>query len=205
MIVVRALYGLRSSGAAFRALLAEVLHDTGYVPTNADPDVYLRPAVKSNGFKYYEYVLCYVDDVLCISDNPMTTMLGIQKKFKLKDDKIEPPEMYLGAGLSMMMNETNHECWAMSSDSYCKAAVANVEEALKKEGLRLPSKCTTPLANGYRPEVDTTSELKPDGLQYYQELIGVLKWAVEIGRLDILLEVSLMSAHLALPRQGHLE
>ena len=57
MIVVRALYGLRSSGAAFRALLAEVLHDLGYVQSKADPDVYLRPAVKSNGFKYYDYVL----------------------------------------------------------------------------------------------------------------------------------------------------
>ena len=51
MTVVRALYGLRSSDAAFRALLAEVLHDLGYKPTKADPDVYLRPAVKSNGFK----------------------------------------------------------------------------------------------------------------------------------------------------------
>ena len=91
MIVVRALYGLRSSGAAFRALLAEVLHDLGYVPSKADPDVYLRPAVKSNGLKYYEYVLCYVDDVLCISYNPTTTMQGIQIKFKVKEDKIEPP------------------------------------------------------------------------------------------------------------------
>jgi hypothetical protein len=36
-------------------------------------------------------------------------------------------------------------------------------------------------------------------------LIGVLRWAVEIGRLDILLEVSLLSSHLALPRKGHLE
>jgi len=205
MIVVRALYGLRSSGAAFRALLAEVLDGLGYVPSKADPDVYLRPAIKSDGFKYYEYVLCYVDDVLCISDNPMATMEGIQKKFKLKDDKIEPPDMYLGAGLTKMHNESNLECWAMSSDQYCAAAVANVTESLNKKGLRLPSKCVTPLANGYRPEVDVTPELKADGLQYYQELIGVLRWAIEIGRLDILLEVSLMSAHLALPRQGHLE
>ena len=50
-----------------------------------------------------------------------------------------------------------------------------------------------------------TPELKANGLQYYQELIRVLRWAVEIGRLYILLEVSLMSAHLALPRQGHLK
>jgi hypothetical protein len=33
----------------------------------------------------------------------------------------------------------------------------------------------------------------------------VLRWAVEIGRLDILLETALLSSHLALPRRGHLE
>ena len=205
MIVVRALYGLKSSGAAFRALLAETLHDLGYVPSKADPDVWMRPAVKSNGFTYYEYVLCYVDDVLCISDQAMNTMKGIQETFKLKDDKIEEPDVYLGASLSKMNNETNKECWAMSSDKYCAAAVANVTEVLGKKGLRLPSKCATPLVHGYRPEIDVTPELKADGLQYYQELVGVLRWAVEIGRVDILLEVSMMSAHLALPREGHLE
>ena len=50
MIVVRALYGLRSSDAAFRALLAEVLYDMGCVPIKADPNIYLRPAIKSNEF-----------------------------------------------------------------------------------------------------------------------------------------------------------
>ena len=48
-------------------------------------------------------------------------------------------------------------------------------------------------------------ELKQDGLQRYQELIGMLNWAVELGRVDILLETALVSTHLALPRQGHLE
>ena len=74
MIVVRALYILKSSGATFRDLLAGVLHDLEYKPTKADPNVYLRPVVKSNRFKYYEYVLYYVNDVLCISENPMTAM-----------------------------------------------------------------------------------------------------------------------------------
>ena len=46
MIIVRALYGLRSSGAAFRALLAETLYDLNYRPSYVDPDVYMRPAVK---------------------------------------------------------------------------------------------------------------------------------------------------------------
>ena len=92
----------------------------------------------------------------------------------------------------------------MSSDKYCAAAVASVADVLKKKGLGLPSKCVTPLSNGYRPEIDVTPELKADGVQYYQELVGMLRWAVEVGRVYILLEVSLMSSHLALPRQGHL-
>ena len=61
MILVRALYGLRSSGAVLRALLAEVLIGLGYVISKADLDVYVHPVIKSDGFKYYEYVLCYVD------------------------------------------------------------------------------------------------------------------------------------------------
>ena len=39
MIVKMALYGFKSSGAAFRAKLAGVLHDIGFTPSKADPDV----------------------------------------------------------------------------------------------------------------------------------------------------------------------
>ena len=60
-IIKVAIYGLKSSGAAFRSLLADTLHELNYVPSKADPDVYMRPAVKPNGFEYYKYVLCYVE------------------------------------------------------------------------------------------------------------------------------------------------
>jgi hypothetical protein len=36
-------------------------------------------------------------------------------------------------------------------------------------------------------------------------LIGILRWIVELGRVDICCEVSLLSSHLALPRKGHLD
>ena len=32
-----------------------------------------------------------------------------------------------------------------------------------------------------------------------------MRWSVRIGRADILLEVSILSSHLALPRVGHLQ
>jgi hypothetical protein len=40
---------------------------------------------------------------------------------------------------------------------------------------------------------------------YYQSLIGILRWIVELGRVDICLEVSMMSSMLAMPRKGHLD
>jgi len=39
----------------------------------------------------------------------------------------------------------------------------------------------------------------------YQQLIGLLRWAVELGQIDILHEMAIMSQYLALPREGHLE
>ena len=99
------MYGLKSSGAAFRAFLAEALYDLVYKYSVVDPDVWLRPAIKQqDGFKYREYVLCYVDDVLCIRENKIHTMKGIQSKFKLKDEKMEKTNVYLGAELFIMDN-----------------------------------------------------------------------------------------------------
>ena len=76
----------------------------------------------------------------------------------------------------------------MSSEKHVKSAIQNIEETLQKTGQWLSSKCKTPLAYGYRPELDVTPELKADGLRQYQELIGILRWAVELGRVDILME-----------------
>ena len=72
-----------------------------------------------------------MDDMLCMSHDAMSTMKGIQISFKLKDDKIGEPETYLGAGLSKMTTANGTECWSMSSEAYCKAAVTNFETKLR--------------------------------------------------------------------------
>ena len=48
-------------------------------------------------------------------------------------------------------------------------------------------------------------ELGASDASYFPSLIGVLRWIVELGRVDFCLEVSMMSSHLALPREGHLQ
>ena len=47
--------------------------------------------------------------------------------------------------------------------------------------------------------------MNAEGLQVYQELIGILRLTFDIGRIDILLEVSLLSPQLALPHVRHLQ
>ena len=203
MLIRKALYGLKSLGAAFRAHLVETLYDIGFVPTCTDPDVWRRPAVKEDGFEYYEYVLCYVDDILAISHKAKDASKAVQAIFKLKDDKIEPPDMYLGATLSVI-EDNSIQRWCMTSDKYVKVAVENVELELARVNQRLPSMCKTPMTVGYRPERDVSAELTSVGVQRYQELIGVLRWAAKLGRVDILLETAMLSTYMA-PRKGHLE
>ena len=52
MIIRKAHYGLKSSGAAFRAHLVETFHDIGFKPMKADPDVWIHPAIKPDGTEY---------------------------------------------------------------------------------------------------------------------------------------------------------
>ena len=119
-------------------------------------------------------------------------MDGIRARFTLKDNKVEEPTNYLGTQLSKMKDKFGNEFWTMSSLKYCKAAITNVEEWLAFSGKRLQTKFKTPMVTKYAPEMDATADLKADGIQYFQELIGVLRWACEIGRVYILIETSLL-------------
>jgi hypothetical protein len=141
-------------------------------------------------------LVLYVDDILCISAQPRATMSGIQLTFKLKYDRVEKPTNYLGA--QVMQNIVGGvECWAMTSEQYVKAAIANVECKLNESGQQLPTRCTrTQMQGNYRPELDASAKLKIEGVRYYQELIGVLRWAVELGQIDLAMEVSMLSTHL---------
>ena len=204
LIVQKALYGLKSSGAAFRSFLAEALDDIGFKSSIADPDVWMRAATKPDGEAYYEYILCYVDDILCISHDAERPMKQIGNTMKFKGNKIIEPEFYLGARLKKKQLD-NRYVWTMTSHDYVKNAIANIEEQLNGKGMRLPTRVNTPMAAHYHPETDSSNELTSDEITTFQECIGILRWAIEIGRVDILTEVSMLSAYQASPREGHLE
>jgi hypothetical protein len=206
-VVVRSLYGLKSAGAAFRSSLAQILRDVGYDSTKADPDVWIRKAVKDNGHQYYEMLFVYVDDILALSHQAENAIKEITAFYKAKDGSIKPPDIYLGANISRMQLPDGREVWTTSPKMYVKNSILVVERLLTDdgEGYVLKSNVRNPFPTGYRPELDVTEELDQKLASRYMQLIGILRWAVEIGRIDIFLEVSLLSQYQANPRFGHLE
>ena len=83
--LVRALYGLKSSGAAWRAMFSSFVTETlRFNPTRIDPDVYYRKNYRSDGTAYYKYLLLvYVDDVLASSLDPKAIMEDIKMHFMI--------------------------------------------------------------------------------------------------------------------------
>ena len=66
-VIVRALYDLKSVGAAFRSHLARCMESLSYQSCKAYLDLWLKLEIRlEDGVKYYSYILCYVDDNFCI-------------------------------------------------------------------------------------------------------------------------------------------
>jgi hypothetical protein len=131
-------------------------------------------------------------------------MSQIQESFKFKNDEVKPLDTYLGSTLKLK-SINGITCWNMSSAKYIYALVVNVQEKLATRNMVLPTKCYTPMSAGYRPEDNISLELDQADTTYFQELVGILRWAIKLGRIDISCEVSMLSTHLALPREGHLK
>ena len=84
-IIRRALYGGKAAGRDFRNHLRSCMSHLNFKPCLADPDVWMRPAIKSDGNECYEYVLLYTDDALVISENAESILrYELGKYFELK-------------------------------------------------------------------------------------------------------------------------
>ena len=73
----------------------------------------------------------------------------------------------------------------MSAEKYVSEAIRNVKYYLEQQGQVLKSKVSGVLNSGYRPELDLTPYCDDETANYYQQLIGVLQWIVELGCMDV--------------------
>ena len=93
----------------------------------------------------------------------------------------------------------------MSVDTYIKEAIKNVEPDIDKSGRQLFKTARQYIKPGYRPELDVSLVLEDDQVNYYQTTVGQMRWVVELRRININLEISLLSCYIIQPRHGHLD
>jgi hypothetical protein len=198
-VIVRALYGLKSAGAAFSAHLASFMRQMGYTSCKADPDLWYEAETRpDNNFKYYAYILCYDNDILVMHHDPMTILDKINGYMPLKPSSVGDPDIYLGAKLCGTRLKNGIRAWGLSTPKYVAQAVTNCEQHLLKKlsnSYQLPSKAENPFPMDYCPEMDISNPLDPKCLSFYQHLIGVKQWIVELDCIDIATEIFLLSSH----------
>ena len=201
--IVRALYGMKSSGAAWRDMLAGTLHQQlKFENCMADHDLWQHPDLHPDGSKYYTYICIYVDDILIVSYQPSKYMDMLKIHFLIKPESIKSPDLYLG--MTCKMN--NEGIWLLSPNGYTREFLRVSEKIISGLGLKLPLKGKHPFSNiQYRPEEDVTDFCNELQIQAYQQIIGMLRWMVELGRVDILYETTVLSSCMISPRIGHLK
>ena len=87
LIFLKALYGLKSSGKRWAEVIHGILRDMKFLPSKADPCIWLR---KAPNLRCYEYIDGYVDD-LCIAAESPSAIIQIFKSKSL--DKNDHPEL----------------------------------------------------------------------------------------------------------------
>ena len=96
-MIVRALYGGKSANADYWRHVRHAMTELGFQSCKADPNVWFRPSIKSDGTEYYQYLLIYTDDILAIMEELerfVPNELG--NVFNLKEKSIMSPYKYLG-------------------------------------------------------------------------------------------------------------
>lgn len=206
-IVVHVLYGLKSSGTSWRSTLASLLSDLGYTLTKANPNVWIRKAVRPDGYDYYEMLLVYVNNILSVSHQAQEAIDEVILYYKAKEWSVNEPDRYLGADVAKFQLPNGRMVWTTSPRSYVKNVVQVIKCLLSEdgEGYSLKSKVKNPFPTDYKPELDVTNKLSPELTSWFMQLIGILWWAIELGRINIFLEVSMLSQYQVNPRLGHLE
>jgi hypothetical protein len=86
-----------------------------------------------------------------------------------------------------------------------KKALWVIKQKLEELGMSLKLKAWAVLPSGYKPELDNSDLLEANDATFYMQVVGILRWIVELGRVDICCKVSMMAAYNACPRVGHIK
>ena len=84
---------------------------------------------------------------------------------------MEQPETCLGYQFRNLIVDRSEGLYILE-EKYVRGAVENFEKNVAKSNQQLLTCCKTPIMSGYRPETDTSPELKSEGVEQYQYMFG---------------------------------
>jgi hypothetical protein len=83
-----------------------------------------------DGVLYWDYILIYVDEILCVHHDPGSPMANMYEYLKMKEGSIQVPTFFLGTNLKKTALPNGVVSWGMSSSKYVQFTVQNVKEYL---------------------------------------------------------------------------
>jgi Reverse transcriptase (RNA-dependent DNA polymerase) len=146
LVIVRALYGLRTSGARWHDRFADVLRQMNFVQCKADPDVWLKDCET-----HYEYVLVYVDDIMYIGKQGRELFNALSNVYGFQLKGVGPPSYHLGGDFFRDPDGT----LAWGASTYVKKMLINYETMFGEK----PKEYSHPMCERDHPEIDTTEFL----------------------------------------------
>jgi Reverse transcriptase (RNA-dependent DNA polymerase) len=176
LVIVKALYGLKTSGARWHGKVADTMRQLGFVPSKADSDVWMKDCGD-----YWFYVCTWVDDLLCAGEDPKGFYDALNRLgYKLKG--VGSPTYHLGGDFIRVKKPESVHSWGALT--YVKRLLTNYEQIFKEP---VP-KCEihAPLESGDHPEIDDSPLLDQAGIRSYWQMIREMQWAVALGRVDIM-------------------
>ena len=193
MIVDKAIYSLRSSGARFHERFVETMRDMGFSPSHADPDVWMCDAGD-----VYEYLVVYVDDLIAVMKDPKVFFNELQQSphhYTLKG--LTEPRYHLGA--DYFRDKDGTLCFG--AQTYVKRLLTNFESLYGE----LPRKEKSPPTKNDHPELDTTDFCTPHEIAKFHSIIGACQWMITLCRSDIAQAIMSLNRFRQSPRIGHVE
>ena len=161
------MYGLRLSGKAFNHLLTNVLDSLGFVPSQAEPSIYMHCCPDHNK-DVYEYAASYVDNLCFVVSDPKTFLKELKSNsvhvFKLKGSS--GVNFHLGCGF--VQDSTGTLC--MDASRYVDKMCDNYSRLFPDSPIQ--KKYRQSLETGDHPELDVTVFCNKDDIENYQSIIG---------------------------------
>ena len=163
LLIYKALYGLRLSGARWHDRLSDVLRQECFSPCQAEPDIWMR----QNGERY-EYIAVYVDDLAFALKDPQSFINILKTKHNFTIKEAGPLKFHLGA--DFFRDDEGTMC--MAPQKYIERLAASYK---KMFGERPSAKMYLPLEKNDHPELDDSKLLDDTGIQQHQSFIGSLQ------------------------------